>query len=147
MTKNNNHGFTLLESLIYIALFGILMSGALAGIAALTESANRNDTQALLEDEGTFLLGKIDYEVASTNSLSVQNAVQNATEVLTSLANPHVPLSNLEITQYFTASSTPGISATNPAYEALRTSFTLSATTSSGQHISESFSHLSSLTP
>lgn len=48
--------FTLIETLIYVALFSLLISGLLAAADAVRRTADRNDTQAFLLEEGTYLL-------------------------------------------------------------------------------------------
>ena len=52
-------GFTLIETLLYIVLFSILMTGVIGATFSIHESILRNQTMALLEEEGIFLLGKI----------------------------------------------------------------------------------------
>lgn len=54
-------GFTLVETMIYVALFAIIMSGAIVSIYGIIGSSARNQTKAMAEEEGSFLLGKIDW--------------------------------------------------------------------------------------
>ena len=62
--------FTLIESLLYIALFGLLLQGAVAGVSAITETAGRNQARTLLETEGGFLVSKITYDIDHSESIS-----------------------------------------------------------------------------
>jgi prepilin-type N-terminal cleavage/methylation domain-containing protein len=55
-------GFTLIETIIYLALFSIVIGGALAATTVLFEGAGRNTTEARLQEEGTFMLEKIAYD-------------------------------------------------------------------------------------
>ncbi len=55
-------GFTLVEFLIYLALFGLLFSGLFCGALVIVENIGRNDTQMMLAEEGAFLLAKIEQE-------------------------------------------------------------------------------------
>lgn len=52
-------GFTLLETIIYLALFSIIMTGAVASALAIGESGARADATALLLDEGLFVLQRL----------------------------------------------------------------------------------------
>ncbi len=49
-------GFTLLETLLYLGLLTILLTGALVSAYAIAGSATRNQETAHLEQEGVFLL-------------------------------------------------------------------------------------------
>ena len=71
--------FTLLESLLYIALFGLLLQGAVAGISAITEKAGRNQEKALIETEGNFLIAKMTYDIDHSKSISAPILNSSAT--------------------------------------------------------------------
>ncbi len=64
-------GFTLMETMVYIALFSILMSGAVVGIYNLLEGGNRNVTASLIQEEGTFLNRKISWAMIGSTAVSV----------------------------------------------------------------------------
>jgi prepilin-type N-terminal cleavage/methylation domain-containing protein len=66
-----NRGFTLMETMIYIALFGILMSGAVVGTYNLLEGSDRNITAARVQEEGTFLNRKINWALSGATAASV----------------------------------------------------------------------------
>ena len=51
--------FTLIETLLYIGLMSFLMTGMLASAFAISGSADRNRTEALLSQEGLFLMQAI----------------------------------------------------------------------------------------
>ena len=59
--KNKQSGFTLIEVVIYLALFSMIMSGAIVSVYSIIESSGRNQTKAMVQEEGGFLLGKIDW--------------------------------------------------------------------------------------
>lgn len=63
-------GFTLIETVIYLALFAILMSGVIAVAYNMFELSVRNQTQALLQDEGNFLMGKVSWALSGTASIN-----------------------------------------------------------------------------
>lgn len=74
VNKNKRAGFTLIEVVIYLALFSIIMSGAIVSIYSIIESSGRNQTKAMVQEEGSFLLGKIDWALTgvkiNTNNIA-----------------------------------------------------------------------------
>ena len=53
-------GFTLIEVLVYLALFGLIMSGAVVSAYQMFEASGRNQTRAMIQEEGDFIVAKID---------------------------------------------------------------------------------------
>jgi prepilin-type N-terminal cleavage/methylation domain-containing protein len=64
-------GFTLVEVLIYIALFGILMSGAVVAAYQLLDSGSRQDLSFAAQQDGTFINRKLAWALGPANSVSV----------------------------------------------------------------------------
>jgi prepilin-type N-terminal cleavage/methylation domain-containing protein len=56
-----SRGFTLIETIMYLAIFGILMSGAIVAAYSLLEGGGRNVTAIQIQEEGTFLNRKLNY--------------------------------------------------------------------------------------
>ena len=56
-------GFTLIETIVYLALFSILMGGAIVAAFNIFESAGRQQTHTMLQEEGNFLIAKINEAV------------------------------------------------------------------------------------
>src|SRR3989344_2162395 len=74
MPKNKlkiNTGFTLIETIIYIGLFVLILSGALTSVYSILEANARNQTKIMVQEEGAFLLGKIDWALTGVVSASV----------------------------------------------------------------------------
>lgn len=67
----NHRGFTLIETLIYLGLFAILMSGILVSAYGLFESAAHNEARALVAEEGEFLTAKMDYMLGGVKSIDL----------------------------------------------------------------------------
>ena len=63
-------GFTLIETMLYLALFSMLAGGAVAAGYNLIEAANRNQTRAVLIEEGNFLLGKIGWSLQQAGTVA-----------------------------------------------------------------------------
>lgn len=68
----NNSGFTIIEFLVYLALFGVIFSGLLGGVLMVAQSVGSDDAQIMAQAEGEFLLAKIagalpgdDFEIES----------------------------------------------------------------------------------
>jgi prepilin-type N-terminal cleavage/methylation domain-containing protein len=65
-----NYGFTLLETIIYIALFGVLMSGALLTVYELLGSTTSNARAAAILMEGTFVNRKLSWALTGAVAVS-----------------------------------------------------------------------------
>jgi prepilin-type N-terminal cleavage/methylation domain-containing protein len=64
-----NRGFTLIETLVYLALFALMMASALTAFYTILESNNRNLTKAMVEQEGGFLVGKVDWVLTGVRTI------------------------------------------------------------------------------
>ncbi len=67
--QNRKNGFTLIETIIYIALFSILIGGGVTTAYSLIESSDRNQTETLLTDESLFLFSKIRWIISQTDTI------------------------------------------------------------------------------
>lgn len=71
MRKNFSSGFTLIETLVYLALFTLIIGGFVMASYALFESAGRNQSKAMLQDEENFIMGKILFSLESAKTINV----------------------------------------------------------------------------
>lgn len=159
----NKKGFTLIEVIIYVALFTTVMTGALVSVYAILESNSRNQTKAMVASEGAFLLGKIDWalngkQIASlshsdttwilttskldgTNTVKIKIDASNKMQIDRSAGYKDLNNSNVEVLCpihdcfIHTPLSGDGI---NP--EKIEAKFTLSSRTNEGQVYSQEFS-------
>lgn len=69
-----SRGFTLIESLIYIALFTIIVGGLFASAFGFFESMGRNQSRSTLQTEQDFMLAKIDWVLEGAHTVSVPSA-------------------------------------------------------------------------
>ncbi len=60
-------GFTLIETIIYIALLAFIMGGALSATYSIIENAGRLDANAVTQEEGNFVLRKINWALSSAS--------------------------------------------------------------------------------
>jgi hypothetical protein len=67
----NNTGFTLIEAVIYLALFGIIFSGALAGCYAAMEAGAKNQARATMQNEIGFIAAKINWALAAAQNTQI----------------------------------------------------------------------------
>src|SRR3989344_1181432 len=68
---NKERAFTLIEVVIYIAIFSIMMSGVIIAIYGIFGATARNQTKALVQDEGNFILSKIEWILTGIEIASV----------------------------------------------------------------------------
>ena len=70
----HTNGFTLLETLVYIALLGILITGVFSVAYNLMEGTARINKKILLHEEATFILRKIGWAIADATSITIPSA-------------------------------------------------------------------------
>lgn len=63
-------GFTLIEAIIYIALLGLIMTGAVATAYQLLSGAGSLATKNTAGEEGNFVLRKLDWALTGTSTLA-----------------------------------------------------------------------------
>jgi prepilin-type N-terminal cleavage/methylation domain-containing protein len=69
--KSLHRGFTLIETLVYLALFSILMSGAIVGSYQLLQGGAHDRALAFTQSEGTFINRKINWALSGASDASV----------------------------------------------------------------------------
>lgn len=67
-------GFTLIEALVYLALFSILMGGAAIAAYNLFDSAVKVGTRTMLQEEGDFMIAKIDWVLSGAKAVTAPAA-------------------------------------------------------------------------
>ncbi|MDB5189667.1 MAG: hypothetical protein JWL82_624 [Parcubacteria group bacterium] len=71
-------GFTLLEVIIYLALFSILLGGAVICSFNLFTAAAYGGTRTLLTEESAFMLGKIEQSLSEDVQITEPRSSENA---------------------------------------------------------------------
>jgi hypothetical protein len=156
-------GFTLIDTVIYIALYAVLIGSVTMTVYSLYTSNNRNQTHVLLVEEANFLQAKISWIISQAqivtlplvntsdtvlrviptdttlgNLLSVQ---QNTNALIFTRGSSTRTLSNPDIIVHdllFTYASTTG---TGASLKSILFSFTLSARAPDGKVIMYTVSH------
>lgn len=63
-----SRGFTLIESVIYIALFGLLIVGSVQAAYQILKGSSITSANTVVQDEGNFVLQKINWALYSAQS-------------------------------------------------------------------------------
>lgn len=143
--KTGEAGFTLIETLVYLALFAIMIGGIVLASYMLFESSDRNQAKAMLQEEKNFLLSKINYALSGAKTVSASGATlavskYDGTSATISLSgtdlwwnsssrvlnNTNVKISNLSFVRTLTGT-----------VERVEGSFTISGNTPEGTTISQ----------
>lgn len=69
-----SRGFTLLETIIYIGLFGVLMSGVLVAVYQLIDGGVHNMQRVAIQEEGLFINRKISWALAGATGVTAPDA-------------------------------------------------------------------------
>lgn len=67
-------GFTLLETIMYIALFSLLMTGVLVTVYELLAGGTHNRASVQVQEEGTFVNRKISWALSGATSVEVPDS-------------------------------------------------------------------------
>ena len=67
-------GLTLIETIIYIALFSMLMAGVLGAAYQIIQSSAHTTGRSAVQEEGAFVLRKIDWAFSGMASVSLPSA-------------------------------------------------------------------------
>ena len=63
-------GFTLIESIVYIALLGFLMSGVLLSVFSISQNSSLFTAKTTSSDEGAFVIGKLNWAFSDLDSIT-----------------------------------------------------------------------------
>ncbi len=85
----NTKGFTLVETIIYIGLFGILMAGIFSIVHPLFVNSQELTGDIAVEGDTAFILRKIEYALASS--------INTPTDIVDIVPNGSTPTNKLEI--------------------------------------------------
>lgn len=67
---STHRGFTLIEALVYLALFSILMGGAVVAAYNLFDSSTKVGTRTMLQEESDFMTAKIDWVLSGAKGIT-----------------------------------------------------------------------------
>lgn len=64
-------GFTLIETVVYLGLFAVLMTGLISSAFYLLASSEATRERIAIQEEGTFILRKLSYAVSGADAAEV----------------------------------------------------------------------------
>jgi prepilin-type N-terminal cleavage/methylation domain-containing protein len=76
-------GFTLIETLLYIAIFGIILVAGISAAYNLIESTTRFNNKVLVESEANFVLRKLSLGLENVTNAAVSNTASEYSVALT----------------------------------------------------------------
>ncbi len=143
-------GFTLIETLIYMALFAIIIGGGMVAVYQLIQGADASYNHVILQEEANFLLRKIDWaltgatsaDIVSSNLVTQKPILGSNVQLTFSLSGNNLTLQRGSAGANVLNSSSivvSGVSFTKNAQGGFKTDFTLT-TFSNGKPASQSFS-------
>ena len=92
--NTHQRGFTLIEVVIYIALFSILIGGVVVSAYTILESNGRSQTERGLVQEGNFLLDKINWIMLDCQTINYPLPNTSSTNISidtwASTTNPYI---------------------------------------------------------
>lgn len=66
-----NHGFTLIEVLVYSALLAFIMTGVMGAVYMIVQGFNRSSATVTADDEANFILRKFNWAMSCATSVTV----------------------------------------------------------------------------
>ena len=69
----NFKGFTLIETIIYLGLFAIVIGGGMIAAYSIIQGTDANNNQVIVQEEGNFLLRKLDWALTGATAVTVPN--------------------------------------------------------------------------
>ena len=143
-------GFTLIEVIMYLALFALLITGALEASFNLFESSGHNAAQALLAEEGSFVVAKVQRTLAGALTVTVPAAGRAAATLRVTTASGINTLSPTtlvggRVTMSAVSFYHEAATGTGLVPEAVGVRFVLSTRTNEGVLLSQEFFSTTSL--
>lgn len=139
--RPQSSGFTIIETLIYLALYAIMITGIVAAAYLLFASGDRNQSKAELQEEKNFIVAKINFAMsgakvaaAAGTSLTIQK--YDLSTVVISASGGNILYNGDRLNNSdTTVSNVSFVTGSNPDY--LEAGFKINGTTSNGQTISQ----------
>lgn len=122
-------GFTLIETIIYIAILALLLGSGIAAAFYIIDSSQKNKTDINVQAEGNFILGKIAWALSGASAVSASGNTLTITKPsLPASENPLVfSLSGNKIRLRRGSGSAIDINSSNAPVSAATFSFTPSS--------------------
>ncbi len=79
-SKKSGAGFTLIETLVYIVLFTFIIGGLLVTTYNIIESTGKNQLKVAVQEEGGFVIKKIEWALSGATSITVSPTTLSVTK-------------------------------------------------------------------
>ncbi len=145
--QKNRAGFTLIESLIYIALFAIVIGGGMIATYQIIESSAALTNHSVLQEEANFLFRKVSWVVTGATSMSNSSSSLTVTKSINGIptsftfnyASPNLKLQGITLNS--SSISIPNLTFQKTSLgNGIVVNFTLT-TVQNGRNISQDFSY------
>ncbi len=83
MTAHHNKGFTVIEVIIYIALFSLLIGTAFTAAYQLIDGSGKLSTKNTTQEEGNFVMRKLDWALTGVATITTPASGNSSTLVVT----------------------------------------------------------------
>ena len=152
-------GFTLIETLVYLALFTIIIGGTMVTVYQVIEASGAQQAKTILQEEGNFILAKLnwaltgaidDTEIASptlvnsSDRLTINNAPGSTLRFEADLNNGNIRFNSggglfeLNSDRVSVSTTTPHIFS-QPTDNKIQANFTLNTLSRQGKLFSQNF--------
>ncbi len=78
MANKNQQGFTLIETIIYIALLVLIMSAVMIATYNMIASTDKSQYQSLIHNDGQFIIAKFHSVLNGANSVDISGTTLTA---------------------------------------------------------------------
>lgn len=68
---NTSRAFTLIETIIYVGLLTFLMGSTMVAVYGIIQNMGRLSTRTVVQEEGNFVLRKLDWAFTGTSSMTL----------------------------------------------------------------------------
>lgn len=86
-TRITTRGFTLIEVIVYLALFSVIISGAMVGTYQIIEGSKLTQSHIYTQEEANFILQKIDWALSGVSAISVPAAGNSGSSLVITKAD------------------------------------------------------------
>lgn len=92
----NNRGFTLIETILYLTMFGILLGGGLVSAYSIIQTSTNNAALAHRQAEGQFILQKLRWALSDATAINSPSA--GTTGSTLTVTKPDYPANPITVT-------------------------------------------------
>jgi len=79
-------GFTLIETILYLALFAIVIGGGMAAAYNIIQTTDANSNHVILQEEANFLFRKIDWALTGVTAITANTSTLVTTKPISGVS-------------------------------------------------------------